>query len=145
MKAILILCLVCFTFSYWGPAGNDKFSTSSRSCKNDSYTPDSLSDCVDLNLYSGRRYYDRCCFVRMVLLGTPDRSCVPLTEEKYLDIVQTKEDLEKQFDEAYLEPFREMGLIKNTEGYHTKIYQIDCASSYIKLVSIAITLMALLL
>ena len=80
----------------------------------------------------------------MVLLGTPDRSCVPLTEEKYLDIVQTKEDLEKQFDEAYLEPFREMGLIKNTEGYHTKIYQIDCASSYIKLVSIAITLMALL-
>ena len=135
MKTILLLCLVCLAFSNLGPAANEKHSNYNMFC-NDENDAESLSDCVDLNLYDGEKYYDRCCFIRSQQLGTPAQGCQALTEEQYLDIVETKKKLEKEADQILKE---EVG-----EGYHTKIYQIDCASSYIKLVSIAITLMALL-
>ena len=135
MKTILLLCLVCLAFSNLGPAANEKHSNYNMFC-NDENDAESLSDCVDLNLYDGEKYYDRCCFIRSQQLGTPAQGCQALTAEQYLDIVETKKKLEKEADQILKE---EVG-----EGYHTKIYQIDCASSYIKFLSIASILLALL-
>ena len=135
MKTILLLCLVCFAFSNLGPAANEKHSSSGISCNSEDVEAESVSDCVDLNLYDGEKYYDRCCFIRSQQLGTPAQGCQALTEEQYLDIVETKKKLEKEADQILKE---EVG-----EGYHTKIYQIDCASSYIKFLSIASILLAL--
>ena len=135
MKTILLLCLVCLAFSNLGPAANEKHSNYNMFC-NDENDAESLSDCVDLNLYDGEKYYDRCCFIRSQQLGTPAQGCQALTEEQYLDIVETKKKLEKEADQILKE---EVG-----EGYHTKIYQIDCASSCIKFLSIASILLALL-
>ena len=138
MKTFLILCLICFTLNYGGPTGVGRYSSSGTACNG--IIPENPADCVDLNLLVGGKYYDRCCYVRFVLLGSAGRFCANLTEEQYLDIVETKEDLEKQLDEQLL------GFvgIESTEGYHAKIYQIECASSYIKFFSIASILLALL-
>ena len=103
---------------------------------NDENDAESLSDCVDLNLYDGEKYYDRCCFIRSQQLGTPAQGCQALTAEQYLDIVETKKKLEKEADQILKE---EVG-----EGYHTKIYQIDCSSSVIKFFSFATIFLALL-
>ena len=71
--------------------------------------------------------------------------CKALTEEEYLDIVQTKKDLEKYYDERYRDEMIPILFDEtNTEGYSTKIYQIDCSSSYIKFLSITSILLALL-
>ena len=138
MKTFLILCLICFTLNYGGPTGVGRYSSSGTACNG--IIPENPADWVDLNLLVGGKYYDRCCYVRFVLLGSAGRFCANLTEEKYLDIVETKEDLEKQLDEQLL------GFvgIENTEGYHTKIYQIECAAFYIKFFTIASILLALL-
>ena len=75
MKTILLLCLVCLAFSNLGPAANEKHSNYNMFC-NDENDAESLSDCVDLNLYDGEKYYDRCCFIRSQQLGTPAQGCL---------------------------------------------------------------------
>ena len=50
MKTILILSLVCLTFSVWGPVDKIKNSQTDDVCDPNYTDPDSLSDCVDLNL-----------------------------------------------------------------------------------------------
>ena len=140
MKTILIFSLICFTFSIWGPA--EEAARTGTFCEGGS--PESSSDCVDLSLYGQARftnkekYYDRCCYVRYQIYGEIHKVCRALTEEQYLDIVETKKNLEKEYDENYRDEFAPLfGGGTNTEGYRTKIYQIDCASSYIKFLSIA--------
>ena len=150
MKTILVFSLICLTFSIWGPAEEAAHPSLGTFC-DDQSDPVSSSDCVDLYLYgqarfkNEKKYYDRCCYVKFQLYGIEDKECRALTEEEYLDIVETKKNMEKEYDENYRDELIPLlGGGTNTEGYRTKIYQIDCASSYIKLVSIAITLMALL-
>ena len=149
MKTILIFSLICFTFSIWGPA--EEAARTGTFCESSKNDPESSSDCVDLSLYgkarfkNEKKYFDRCCFVRFQLFGIEDKECRALTEEEYLDIVETKKNMEKEYDENYrdeLIPLLDGGT--STEGYRTKIYQIDCASSYIKFLSIASILLALL-
>ena len=137
MKTILFFCLICFAFSNLGPAANEKHSNYETFC-NDNEDAESLSECVDLNLYNEdeKRYYDRCCFIRSLQLGKSAKGCLALTEDEYLDIVETKRKLEEEVDKILKE---NVG-----EGYHTKIYQIDCSSSYIKFFTIATILLALL-
>ena len=148
MKAILIFSLICLTFSIWGPA--EEAARTGTFCDSRN-SPESSSDCVDLSLYGTakftdkKKYYDRCCFVRFQLYGYMSAECKALTEEEYLDIVQTKKDLEKYYDERYRDEMIPILFDEtNTEGYSTKIYQIDCSSSYIKFLSIASILLALL-
>ena len=78
MKTILILSLVCLTFSVWGPVEKIKNSQTDDVCDPDYTDPDSLSDCVDLNLKvtdNGKtRYADRCCFLRI----QGNRNCIPI-------------------------------------------------------------------
>ena len=148
MKAILIFSLICLTFSIWGPA--EEAARTGTFCDSRN-SPESSSDCVDLSLYGTakftdkKKYYDRCCFVRFQLFGIGGLQCRALTEEQYLDIVETKKNMEKEYDENYRDKFAPL-LVggTNTEGYRTKIYQIDCASSYIKFLSITSILLALL-
>ena len=149
MKTILIFSLICFTFSIWGPA--EEAARTGKFCESSKNDPESSSDCVDLSLYgqarfkNEKKYFDRCCFVRFQLFGIEDKECRALTEEEYLDIVETKKNMEKEYDENYRDEFAPLfGGGTNTEGYRTKIYQIDCASSYIKFLSIASILLALL-
>ena len=137
MKTILLSCLICFAFSNLGPAANEKHSNYETFC-NDNNDAESLSECVDLNLYDAdeKRYYDRCCFIRSQQLGGTSKGCQALTEDEYLDIVETKRKFEEKADLVIKE--------KVGEGYHTKIYQIDCSSSYIKFLTIATILLAML-
>ena len=143
MKTILILSLVCLTFSVWGPVDKIKNSQTSESCNPGYTTPDSLSDCVDLNLQltnedTGKtEYADRCCFMRFQYYGKSTKSCVPLTEELYMDITDTIRKLE---DDCTKELYED----SNIEGGRCKIYQLDCAASNIKFLSFAILLLALL-
>ena len=143
MKTILILSLVCLTFSVWGPVDKIKNSNSEYSCVNYNHLgePDSLSDCVDLSLNyqndNGKvRYADRCCFVRYQNNGAETKMCFPLKEELYMDITESIRQLEDLCTKE------ENG--ENEEGKRCKIYQLDCAASNIKFLSFAILLLALL-
>ena len=134
MKTILIFSLICFTFCVWGPVDKIKNSNSEVTCG--STLPDSPSDCVDLNLkvtYNGKtRYADRCCYVRYQKEGEIKSMCFPLPEEEYLDITEAIKGFEKSFDDD------------STDGKDVKVYQFDCAASYIKFLSFASLLLALL-
>ena len=149
MKTILIISLICFAFSIWGPAEEAARLNLGTFCELKS--PESSSDCVDSYLYgegfssNGAKYFDRCCYVRFQIYGKTYNRCRALTEEEYLDIVETKKKFEKKYDEFYREEVIPITYSEtNTEGYYTKIYQIDCSSSYIKFLSIANILLALL-
>ena len=61
--------------------------------------------------------------------GQISSGCEPLTEAEYLDITQTIKNLEKKAEDN-LKPYIDE---ESTEGYHAKIYQIECSSSYIKI------------
>ena len=138
MKTILILSLVCLTFSVWGPVDKIKNSQTSESCNPGYTTPDSLSDCVDLNLKvtdedTGKTHYaDRCCFLRIQGNGNLLNLCYPLTEEQYLDITERIRQLEDECSSSL------------DEGKRCKIYQLDCSASNVKFLSFAILLLALL-
>ena len=141
MKTILILSLVCLTFSVWGPVDKIKNSQTDDVCDPYYTDPDSLSDCVDLNLKvteNGKTHYaDRCCFIRFQYYGKSTKSCVPLTEELYMDITDTIRKLEDDCTKNLYED-------SNIEGGRCKIYQLDCAASNIKFLSFAILMLALL-
>ena len=97
--------------------------------------PQGVSDCVDTLMwdkYEGK-YYDRCCYVRFQKDGIMHGGCIALTEEQYLDISESIRKMENG-DRSYWV----------TAGAGTKIYQLDCNSSYLKLLSFASILLALI-
>ena len=140
MKTILMFTLICFAFSIWGPA--KEAARPGIACGEEQDEVESLSDCVDKSLLVGKKYYDRCCFIRGQFYGIKLQGCEPLTEEEYLDIVETKKKKEKEATDAFRANMSEYET--STEGYYTKIYQIDCSSSVIKFFSFATIFLALL-
>ena len=99
------------------------------------FIPGGVSDCVDLQLWNPykKAYYDRCCYVRFQIEGKMHAGCVGLSEENYLDTTITKERMEQGDRDLWTRNAR-----------NSKIYQLDCFSSYIKSLSIAsILLLAL--
>ena len=140
MKTILIFSLICFTFSIWGPA--EEAARPGIACGEEEDEVQSVSDCVDKYLYVNKKYYDRCCFIRGQFYGSEIKGCEALTEEEYLDIVETKRKKEKEADTALR---ANLSLLEtSTDGYFTKIYQIDCSSSFIKFFSFATIFLALI-
>ncbi len=136
MKTFLVLFLIFFSFTYQGPAANEKHAESSYTCgEEESQT--SVSDCVDSQLYIDDKYYDRCCFIRAQYEGEIRQFCYYLTEEQYLDITETINSIEDNIYKRYIK--------SEGEGKRVKIYQLDCAASYIKFLSIASILLALLI
>ena len=135
MKSILILFLLCLTFTTQDEAYNAKNPNGQATCGEED-SQESVSDCVDSKLYIDNRNYDRCCFVRVQYEGSESKFCHYFTEEDYLDIVETKRKIEKELYDKYIKD--------ENEGARIKVYQIDCAASYIKFLSIASILLALL-
>ena len=140
MKSILIFSLICFSLSIWGPADKAAHPTSDTPCFE--AEADSLSDCVDLNLYNEttKTYYDKCCFIRVQFIWFTSQGCQPLTAEEYLDIVETKRKIEKNLEKE----LKNGDYVSNPEGYSAKVYQLDCSSSYVKFLSFASILLELL-
>ena len=153
MKKILFVALVCFVLSTtevdeskYGPSTNYKHQGATTSCT-DLYVkdgdnwrstdiPQGVSDCVDTLLWDETRnkYHDRCCYVRFQLEGLMYAGCVGLSEENYLDTTETIRRMENG-DRA----------IWTQDAAGSKIYQLDCKSSYIKVLSVASILFALIL
>ena len=142
MKKILFLCLIYSVFSY--PA-NEKHENAKYSCSQlyvydedwlDNYSteiPEGVSDCTDSKLNRGGKYYDRCCYIRLQVEGKMHAGCIALREEDYLDIAETIRKIEDG-DKKYL----------SSETKDSKVYQLDCASSYLKIFSIVSALLALI-
>lgn len=94
--------------------------------------PNGVSDCIDLKLWdpSKKIYYDHCCYVRFQHNGDMHAGCIGLSEENYLDTTTTIKRME-QGDR----------LIWTRTAANSKIYQLDCFSSYLKNISIAFILL----
>ena len=157
MKAILLFSLVCFAVStiipddLKGPAVNPKHTESYAFCnilsawQADSgqwldeieyrAIPSGVSDCVDSLLWDSdkNKYYDRCCYVRLQLNGVMHGGCIGLSEEQYLDITETIRRMENGDKKIW-----------TTEATGAKVYQLDCSSSYLRLLSVATLLLALI-
>ena len=130
MEKLLFIVLIGIAFSasedVYGPAQNYKHKDSDFGCGKEDFTPGSSSDCVDQLLWNkdDEVYYDHCCYKRYQEGGVMSQICEGLTEEQYLDIVETIRQMEK-------------------ENRNLKIYQFDCHSSYLRYFA-SILLMALL-
>jgi hypothetical protein len=157
MKTLLLFSLICLALSATvtipddlkGPAVNPKHYESYTFCShlnawqdddwldNDSIrvVPTGVSDCVDSLLWDGDKgiYYDRCCYLRLQLNGVMHGGCIGLREEQYLDITETIIRLENG-DKNIL----------TSEAKGAKVYQLDCSSSYLSLLSFATILLALI-
>ena len=154
----LFLCLIslilCQTFT--DPAVNKKHEDSGKLCleywpyveeegeepyyrfkdsDNDENSPKGVSDCVDNQLWDPYdvRYYDRCCFIRFQLKGEKYSACFELTEEQYMDIVESMNGIEEGKKSFWNAPAG------------VKVYELNCSSNYIKLISFASILLALIL
>ena len=154
MKSILLFCLACFVLSVSddekGPAYNPKHPESELFCTHlavwqgdmwlddvasEGEVPGGPSDCVDTLLWNNvtEKYYDRCCFVRFQLNGDMHQGCLGLSEEQYLDTSETIRRMERGDKEIW-----------TTRGANSKIYQLDCNSSFLKILSFASILLALI-
>ena len=148
MKKILLLAFICIAIASTvdevetikGPAANLKHPNSQYSCQDKAWADkvNGVSDCGDHLLYDTDRgiYYDHCCYIRYQKDGDMHSDCIGLTEENFLDTTITMKRLEKG-DRSLSRDFA-----LKTAG--SKIYQIDCFSSYLKSLSFAsILLLAL--
>ena len=154
MKKLLLLCLISFVAlvddDEKGPAYNIKHEQSDRFCVEffpydegyddwlDNFSdevPYSASECVDTLLWDkyAQRYFDRCCYIRFQIDGKMHGGCAILTEEQYLDISETIRRIEDG------DP---LIIARRTEN--SKVYQLDCNSNYIKALTIASILLALI-
>ena len=158
MKNILTICLICFALSETvtedekGPAYNLKHAQSDKLCHDNSTgIPTGVSDCVDSLLWVSEldRYADRCCYMRYQKKGEMFARCIALTEVQYMDISETIQRFEKgeSLTKKYFSKKNKDSVAGDleTEFENSKIYQLDCASSYLKVLSIASALFALLL
>ena len=95
--------------------------------------PQGVSDCVDTLMWDKweGRYYDRCCYVRFQLKGVMHAGCIALTEDQYLDISESIRRMENGDKQYWV-----------TEAKGSKIYQLDCNSSYLKILSLASIILA---
>ena len=131
MKTSIILFLIFISFSYQEPA-DERRANSPALCGREE-SQNSLSDCVDSKLpYS----MNRCCFLRYQEEGVEYKNCTALTEEQYLDIVETKRQIEDEHFKKYYKG--------KTEGKRIKVYQLECSGSSIKFLTFASILLALL-
>ena len=90
----------------------------------------SKSDCLDQYLWDsnlrGAPYYDHCCYIRVQKEGSFYHGCIGLKEAEYLDIKETIDQIEKGRQRKYM-------MMENS-----KVYELLCSSSYIKIGLIAL-------
>ena len=92
----------------------------------------STSTCVDRDLYAEKGYYDKCCYIRFRQKGEMMHGCIGLRREHYMDVPETIESMEK----GKIYDFRDLK--------DSKIYELNCNSSYLKLFALSFALISLL-
>ena len=97
--------------------------------------PQSVADCVDSLLYDPfkKKYFDRCCYIRLQKEGKTHTGCILLMEENYLDTTETMRRINNGDKRLW-----------TSDTKNTKVFAIDCSSSYIKFLSVATILLALI-
>ena len=157
MKRLLLLCLISLVLSETvsdddkGPAVHPKHSDSEIFCDeyfpwdedsgnyyDDNSTnpiPQGVSDCVDTLLWEKyeERYYDRCCYLRFQTNGYMHAGCMLLTEEQFSDISESIRRIEEGDKKFWVK-----------QAPSSKVYELDCSSSYLKIISLASILLALI-
>ena len=158
MNKILFLCLLSLVLSETvsddkkGPAAHPKHYESQYFCVDyfpwdedyeqwyddldtTTFIPQGASDCVDTLMWDKyeNRYYDRCCFVRFQHNGVMHAGCIALTEEQFSDISESIRKMENGDKKYWV-----------AEAANSKIYQLDCNSSYLKLLSFASIILSLI-
>ena len=95
----------------------------------------STSSCVDRDLYDViHGYFDKCCYIRLRAYGRMIHGCIGLNREQFMDVPQTIENMENG---------------KSTHFYNkglqnTKIYELNCNSSYLQIFALSFALISLL-
>ena len=109
-----------------------------------------VSDCVDRTLARGDEYgggfYDKCCYMRVMVNGNIGEGCYGLSRERTLDVpgnIPQLEDRIKQRLSQNSNLAAQYGL-EMTEGKEVKIYSLDCDASYIKYFASVLALFCLL-
>ena len=136
MKQIIFALTFIYCVFCQGPAYNveDRVEGNCMNIGGEASDSISTSTCVDRNLYEkGYGYYDKCCYIRYRKKGRMHDRCIGLTREYYIDVVQTIENIEKgTMPERY------------SELKDSKIYELNCNSSYLKLFALSFALISLL-
>ena len=92
----------------------------------------STSTCVDRDLYTEEGYFEKCCYIRFRKEGVMKHGCIGLTMEHYMDIPETIEIMESGKNNIF------------SDFKDTKIYELNCNSSYLKLFALSFALISLL-
>ena len=136
MKQIIFALTFIYCVFCQGPAYNveDRVEGNCTNISGEDSDSISTSTCVDRNLYEkGYGYYDKCCYIRFRKEGRMYGGCIGLTREYYIDVVQTIENIEKgKMPERY------------SKLKDSKIYELNCNSSYLKLFALSFALISLL-
>ena len=136
MKQIIFALTFIYCVFCQGPAYNveDRVEGACTDIGGEASDSISTSTCVDRNLYENKYgYYDKCCYIRFRKDGVMKHECIGLTREYYIDVVQTIENIEKgKMPERY------------SKLKDSKIYELNCNSSYLKLFALSFALISLL-
>ena len=136
MKQIIFALAFIYCIFCAGPAYNVEVRNED-SCSTGFIDADesfSTSTCVDRDLYDGG-YIDRCCYIRFRKAGKMKHGCIGLKRELFMDVPEAIESIEK-------------GKIKMLKRFEelkdSKIYELNCNSSYLKLFALSFALISLL-
>ena len=146
-QIILVLALIYFAYCQDkdGPALNVEIRDTDRSC--DDYSAidyqggfsdqDDIgtSDCVDYKLYSQIRgkYYDKCCYIRLMKDGVMHGGCIGLFRDQLIDITETIKRIENGDKNTW-----------TSASLNSKVYDLDCEASYIQVFVLVFALFSLL-
>ena len=141
MKQIIFALAFIYCVFCAGPAYNleDRLPENGQCYRGFDEANDNLyvSSCVDRDLYDieyGYGYYDKCCYIRFRKEGKMYDGCIGLTREQFIDVPETIESIEKGK--------KRTNLIRNLEN--SKIYQLNCNSSYLQIFALSLALISLL-
>ena len=133
MKQIIFALTFIYCVFCQGPAYNveDRVEGNCTNISGEDSDSISTSTCVDRNLYEDG-YYDKCCYIRFRKEGVMKHGCIGLTMEHYMDIPETIEIMESGKNNIF------------SDFKDTKIYELNCNSSYLKLFALSFALISLL-
>ena len=109
-----------------------------------------LSDCVDRNLARSERYgggfYDKCCFMRVMVDGKIGEGCYGLSRDRTMDVpghIPQLEGFIKQRISQNSNIAAQNG-VEISEGKDVKIYSLNCEASYLEYFVSVLALICLL-
>ena len=94
-----------------------------------------VSGCVDLNLYSEnkKKYFDKCCYIRTMIQGSMYGGCIGIMRNHFTDITDTITKMERGDKNIW-----------TSYANNSKIYELNCNSSYLQSLALVFALLSLL-